>query len=163
MSANKAVLAQDRIELEAYANDHTLGELVELWNGLPGVKQVRKFTDRETAVRRIWAALHPDAGDTGAANPKDTPKAKVIRNSATSGRKTAKKAKVSLQHKHEKRRDRAIALMSRAGGVTLAELAKKMDWELHTARGFVSILGSKHRIKIKSFKDEAGERTYQIK
>ena len=28
--------------------------LVEIWNQLPGVTPVRKFTDRKTAVSRIW-------------------------------------------------------------------------------------------------------------
>lgn len=31
--------------------------LIEIWNKLPGAKPVRKFTDRTTAVRRIWRAL----------------------------------------------------------------------------------------------------------
>jgi Protein of unknown function (DUF3489) len=70
------------------------------------------------------------------------PKAKVGRRARQVGGKTAKKANPSSEHKHEKR-NQATALMSRAGGVTLAELAKKMDWELHTTRGVISILGSK--------------------
>ena len=35
--------------------------LVNIWNALPGVQPVRKFTDRKTAVRRIWAALDQSA------------------------------------------------------------------------------------------------------
>jgi len=31
--------------------------LVAIWNKLPGAQPVRKFTDRKTALRRIWAAL----------------------------------------------------------------------------------------------------------
>ena len=31
--------------------------LVAIWNKLPGVKPVRKFRDRSTALRRIWAAI----------------------------------------------------------------------------------------------------------
>ena len=31
--------------------------LVEIWNKLPGMQSVRKFTDRKTALRRIWTAL----------------------------------------------------------------------------------------------------------
>ena len=39
--------------------------LVEIWNGLPGQKPVKKFTNRKVAVSRIWAAaqsLVPNAG-----------------------------------------------------------------------------------------------------
>ena len=31
--------------------------LVRLWNGLPGVTPVKRFTDRKTALNRIWKAL----------------------------------------------------------------------------------------------------------
>ena len=38
--------------------DWPMLRLVAIWNKLPGVKPVRKFTDRSTALRRIWAAIH---------------------------------------------------------------------------------------------------------
>jgi hypothetical protein len=31
--------------------------LVAIWNKIPGVRPVQKFTDRRTALRRIWTAL----------------------------------------------------------------------------------------------------------
>ena len=31
--------------------------LIAIWNRLPGVKPVRKFTDRSTALHRIWTAM----------------------------------------------------------------------------------------------------------
>src|ERR1700676_2381550 len=31
--------------------------LVEIWNSLPGCVPVKKFTDRKTAVLRIWKAI----------------------------------------------------------------------------------------------------------
>lgn len=81
---------------------------------------------------------------------------------ATSGRNTAKKANTSSGYKHEKR-DQAVKLMSQPGGITYVELAKKMNWELHTTRSFVSILRSKYGFNIESFVNEAGQRTYRIK
>src|SRR4051812_16609839 len=33
--------------------------LVLLWNSIPGVVPVKKFTDRPTALKRIWAAIQP--------------------------------------------------------------------------------------------------------
>ena len=38
--------------------DWPMLKLVAIWNKLPGVKPVRKFTDRSTTLRRIWPAIH---------------------------------------------------------------------------------------------------------
>ena len=40
--------------------------LVEIWNQLPGVKPVTRFTDRDTAIRRIWAVVQDLAPADGA-------------------------------------------------------------------------------------------------
>lgn len=34
-----------------------MARLATLWNGLPGTTEVRRFTDRESGVKRLWAAL----------------------------------------------------------------------------------------------------------
>ena len=39
---------------------------------------------------------------------------------------------------------------------------KATDWQPHTIRGFVSILGSKGEEKIEPSKNTAGERIYKI-
>jgi hypothetical protein len=44
----------------------------------------------------------------------------------------------------------------------LVDSIKATDWQPHTVRGFVSILGSKGGEKIESSKNAAGERTYKI-
>jgi hypothetical protein len=60
--------------------------------------------------------------------------------------------------------NRAIALLQRPEGVTLAELQKALGgWQPHSVRGFISILGSEAGLKIESFKDENGARTYRLK
>ena len=33
------------------------GRLIEVWNSIPGVSLVKKFTDRKSAVSRIWKAI----------------------------------------------------------------------------------------------------------
>ena len=48
---------RNREELAKLAQDWPIARLVEVWNGLPGVKPVRKFENRGTAVRRIWKAM----------------------------------------------------------------------------------------------------------
>jgi hypothetical protein len=44
-------------ELAQLAQNWPTARLLDIWNGLPSVQPVRKFTDRSTAVRRIWKAL----------------------------------------------------------------------------------------------------------
>ena len=43
--------------LAELAADWSAARLVAIWNGLPGVTPVKKFTNRDTAVKRIWAAV----------------------------------------------------------------------------------------------------------
>ena len=46
--------------LAEWVNDRTMAEIAAYYNGLPGVKSVKKFESREIAVTRIWAVLSPD-------------------------------------------------------------------------------------------------------
>ena len=52
-------------------------------------------------------------------------------------------------------------MMKRAKGATLPEIMNVTGWQAHTARGFVSILGSKGGEKIESSKNASGDRTLQ--
>ena len=45
--------------LQELAKEWPMKRLVEIWNHLPGVHAVARFTDRKTAVARIWRAIHP--------------------------------------------------------------------------------------------------------
>jgi hypothetical protein len=51
--------------LTAWADDHTMAEMAELWNDLPGAKPIKKFEDRETGVARISAVLNPEPANNG--------------------------------------------------------------------------------------------------
>jgi hypothetical protein len=59
--------------------DHLLGRgpnnqrLVEVWNSLPGVKPLTKFTNRKVATGRIWKAIQ-GLGDIAAAAPAPEPR-----------------------------------------------------------------------------------------
>ena len=44
-------------EFEALADKWAGGRLVEVWNSLPGVQPVERFTSRRVAVGRIWKAI----------------------------------------------------------------------------------------------------------
>src|ERR1700719_3523957 len=74
----------------------------------------------------------------------------------------AKKTAIKPKADRANKKAEVIALMKRAKGATLAEIMATTDWQAHTVRGFVSILGSKGGEKIESSKNAAGERTYKI-
>jgi hypothetical protein len=46
--------------LTEWANDQTVAEIAAYYNGLPGVKPVKKFESRDVAVTRIWTAVSRD-------------------------------------------------------------------------------------------------------
>jgi hypothetical protein len=46
-------------EWRASASAWPLKRLIAIWNDLPGVLPIRKFTSREIAPERIWRFLHP--------------------------------------------------------------------------------------------------------
>jgi hypothetical protein len=50
-------------EFASATKDWPIPRLIAIWNQLPGVKPVRKFTNRATALRRIWSALQALAPD----------------------------------------------------------------------------------------------------
>ena len=81
-----------------------------------------------------------------------------------SGKKAARTKKPAGKAKAERANKKAqvIAMMQRAKGVTLPEIMEATNWQAHTIRGFVSILGSKGGEKIESSRSGSGERTYRI-
>ena len=55
-------------ELAQVTQDWPLARLVAVWNGLPGLTPVSKFTDRRTAIARIWMALQDPVESTNASH-----------------------------------------------------------------------------------------------
>jgi hypothetical protein len=97
-----------------------------------------------------------------AAKPAKTPKAKkAATKKTTKPVKTAKKEATTSREGTAKAR--VIAMMQRKGGATLDSIMKETGWQKHTVRGFISILGSKHGLKIESSKRESdGARVYTL-
>jgi hypothetical protein len=168
--------------------------LVDVWNGFAGappfaeLKEVKRFTDRKSAVTRIWNA----AQRLGAAleeemriAEQDMLRAQQAMLSATKAAKPAKVArtaapKASAKPKATKdatstdgapapkqregtRKATVIALLERAGGATLEDLMAATSWQKHSVRGFISTLASKHGYTVSSTRRETDKaRLYSI-
>jgi hypothetical protein len=183
-------------ELFAAASMWPTERLVQIWNSFAGVagfgvdlKPVKKFTNRNTGVKRIWnaiqaldgspeaAAAPPEAATATAAAtapakaakapkaPKVAKGAKKAAKAAPAKAKASKTTKVAKPTTPSEKSKKAIVIdmMKRKGGATLNEIAEETGWARHTIRGFVSIAGSKLGLTIESSKNEAGERKYRVK
>jgi hypothetical protein len=137
------------------------------------LKPIKKFTNRKTAVARIWKAvtrLSPLVGPVAA----DVAPTKVgAKKSPTTGRRAvvvrpaakraAEPASARTKKTGSKKMD-VLALMRRDAGATLAEIIQLTGWQPHTVRGFISgTLVKKMGLAVDSFCGEGQERTYQIK
>ena len=92
--------------------------------------------------------------EPGAPQPKGkrTPAKKAKPAKKTAQAKKAGKPEADCNNKKAE----VIAMMKRAKGATLAEIMSTTEWQAHTVRGFVSILGSKGGEKIDSSKNPEG-------
>ncbi len=155
-SGYDAIFSSEK-ELAKQSAEWPITQFADIWNSFAGqvpfdaLKPVKKFTDRKTAVNRIWKAVQ---ALTPAAAPEAAPvapkKAKATKDATPTARDGSKKAIV-------------LEMLRRKEGATLAEIAKATDWQNHSIRGFISGgLGKKMGITVESFKSETGERTYRV-
>jgi hypothetical protein len=134
-----------------------MARLVGIWNGLPGVKATDRFTDRKTAVRRIWKAiqrLELDSRRTQAVHSRlqRRPTSEVASNPHaldSSARST--------------KADQIIALLKRPSGATLKSIMAVTGWQAHSVRGFISgQLRKRMRLEVESL-ERNGDRVYTIR
>src|SRR5690606_31110304 len=136
--------------------------LVQVWNSFAGVapfddlKPVKKFTDRKTAVARVWKAVQ--RLDAPAA-----PQAADVAPKATRPRKTAKAEDAAPKAREGSKKAIVFDLTRRHEGAKLQEIMSVTGWMAHSVRGFVSgSLGKKRGLTVESFKRQDGERAYRI-
>ena len=184
--ANGTVFATEAELIEATAL-WPASRLVDVWNGFAGappfaeLKEVKRFTDRKSAVARIWAvaqrlgeALEEEmriaeqdilratkvtkpAKAARTATPKAPAKPKASKDTTSTDDARAPKQREGT------RKAIVIALLEREGGATLEEIMSATSWQKHSVRGFISTLGSKHGYKIVSTRREADKaRVYSI-
>ena len=182
MEGAEAVPNTDRFRNEATLTklvaDWPAARLVGIYNSLPGVSPVKKFTDRKTAVGRIWKAIQslrvamPSEVETQAGAQTDTTAtpvapqlAEVAPAEAPADKQTtpAKKAPRAKGAREGSKTAIVLELLKRAGGVTSKELMEATAWQAHAVRGFLSgTIGQKMGLKLVSAKGDSGERTYSL-
>jgi hypothetical protein len=144
--------------------------LAEVWNSFAGVapfselKPVKKFTDRKSAVARIWAAIQRLYSDGAQPRRGVAPETARLKKSAAQPVKRARAEHFTRRAaERSNKKAEVIELMKRPKGATLGEIVEATSWQKHTVRGFVSILGSKGGVKVESSKNADGERTYRVR
>jgi hypothetical protein len=139
-----------------------ISRFADVWNAFAGVvpfdslKPVKKFTDRKTAVNRIWKAIQaltptpaPKAA-TAATKKVEATKAATGNNGAPTAREGSKKAIV-------------LGMLKQPDGATLADIMAATGWQAHSVRGFISgSLTKKMGLDVESIKREDGARSYRI-
>jgi hypothetical protein len=134
-------------ELLALAAQWPASRMVQIWNSLPGVKPVERFTSRQVASTRIWKGIQnlQPAGAQRRQVASNKPRNKAGR----TGRENTKGAKV-------------IALLQQPEGASLRTIMRVTGWQNHSVRGFISgHLNKTLGLKVRSSKRD-GERIYSI-
>ena len=108
-------------ELGKLAQEWPMKRLVEIWNRLPGVQAVTRFTDRKTAIARIWRAIQPQT-EVG----------------CTTARPRHKTAQHQPAFREGSKAAQVFTLLCRPEGATLKEIRSQTGWQAHTVRGFIS-------------------------
>ena len=143
-------------QLAALAAHWPSGRLVEIWNNLPGVRPIAKFTDRQTGLRRILAAIHGLKPHVGAHAASGGDK-------MSSRGETASPSEQPVVARVVTKTARVIALLKQPSGATLKTIMALTGWQSHSVRGFISAqLVKKMHYRVQSFK-RGGERVYRIR
>jgi hypothetical protein len=142
-------------ELNELATKWPGSRLLEIWNSLPGVEPVQRFTSRKTAVARIWKAIQHLQLGSGIDRRKGKDK-------KANARKKASSKTPPVVHKTSKTA-RVIALLEQPTGASLKTIMRATGWQAHSVRGFISgQLGKKLGLRVHSVERD-GERVYAIK
>jgi len=178
---------QDRFatekELAKLSADWPIARFPEVWNAFAGappfgdLKPVKKFTDRKTAVTRIWKAIQPLGEELLRTSIRDAEaKLKAARTAPTPAPQAApaapKKAKAAKQAtakdaaptaRDGSKKAIVLDMLRRADGATLKDIMDATVWQAHSVRGFISgSLGKKMGLTVESFKRPDGVRAYRI-
>ena len=149
-------------EFAKLSSDWPITRFVDVWNAFAGVvpfdtlKPVKKFTDRKTAVSRIWKAIQ-------ALTPTPAPQAAPVAPKKAKAAKDATTKDATPTARDGSKKARVLDLIKRPEGATLKDIMAVTGWQAHSVRGFISgSLTKKMGIKIESLKRPDGDRAYKV-
>jgi Protein of unknown function (DUF3489) len=138
-------------ELQTLAADWPSSRLLQVWNHIPGNTPVKKFTNRQTAIRRIWNCLESRAMTA------TTP---VV---CQSKPRKPKSHPTAVPQAPATKSETVLALLRQPGGASLKALMAATGWQAHSVRGFISgQVTKKMRLKVRSFTRD-GQRVYSLR
>ena len=169
-------------ELTKLSADWPITRFVEVWNAFAGappfgdLKPVKKFTDRKTAVARIWKAIQTLGEELLRASIRDTEaKLKAARTAPapaqggprcaeeSQGGQTAATKDAAPTTRDGSKKAIVLDMLKRPDGATLADIMSATSWQAHSVRGFISgSLGKKMGLTVESFKRQDGTRAYKL-
>jgi len=128
-------------ELKRVTADWPSTRLVAVWNSIPGVVPVRKFTDRPTGLKRIWQAIQ--SLEPAPPRPPDPVAAD----------------RTGVQPRAGSKKATLLALLARTDGASVREIMAALGWQSHSVRGCLSTL-ARGGARIHSFRRLDGKRAY---
>jgi hypothetical protein len=187
-AAERVPEGQDRFatekEFAKLSSDWPINRFAEVWNAFAGappfgdLKPVKKFTDRKTAVNRIWKAIQvlgeellrtsirsaeAQLKTVRAQTPAPSPQAAPVAPKKARAAKQTTAKDVAPTARDGSKKAIVLGLLRRSDGATLKEIMALTQWQAHSVRGFISgSLGKKMGLKVESAKRPDGERAYQI-
>jgi hypothetical protein len=161
ISEGQARFASEK-ELAKLAANWPADRLVQLWNSFAGVtpfddlKPVKKFTDRKTAVARVWKAIQR-------LNAAPAPQAPNVAPKDNRSRQAAKAEDGAPTAREGSKKALVLEMLRRPEGATLQEIMSATGWMAHSVRGFLSgSLSKKMGLTVESAKSDGGARVYRI-
>jgi Protein of unknown function (DUF3489) len=149
-------------EFTKLSADWPIARFHEVWNAFAGappfgdLKPVKKFTDRKTAVARIWKAIQ-------ALTPTPAPQAAPVVPKKAKATKDATVKDAPPTTREGSKKAIVLDLLKRADGAMLKDIMEATGWQAHSVRGFISgSLGKKMGLTVESFKRPDGDRAYRI-
>jgi hypothetical protein len=163
---------RSQTELRDLAAAWPASRLVEIWNGIPGFVPVKKFTNRKTAVLRIWKAIQSLDGGVAAHAAILTSDESPAGNRSTRGRNKTRAKQTGdptptpiaeVVARPDSKTAKVLSMLRRAEGATLQQIMNITGWQAHSVRGFISgTLGKKLHLTVVSAKGDDGQRRYSV-
>lgn len=148
-------------ELAKVSAEWPISRFADVWNNFAGVvpfdglKPVKRFMDRKTAVGRIWKAVQ-------ALTPAAAPQAAQVAAKKAKATKGASRKDGPPTAREGSKKSVVLELIRRPDGASIQQIADATQWQAHSIRGFISgSLCKKMGLNVESFKRADGERAYR--